>query len=183
MAEPTNQDIVNALNGVSSPAKEAHNDSIHRVLTGQPSKVEEAHQNAVLKALGHDDQNPIGTGKPGANDWLGTLGVEAAKTQLAEAMLKADPKLTGGIVEMRVEQALIEAYETAAASNPTEFDRLDEAARIIKERATSTTATVREAKPKSATTKPAAKLSTTPKTTRVNGNIQMISEQGKSPWL
>jgi hypothetical protein len=144
--------IIAALNGetvTETVTEAAENDAIHRALTGQPSMAEEAVNRSIARHLGDSNATIMGVGIPQSDDYLAQLGMEAAKGALRDRLMKADPKLTAGAAEMRVDVAAEAAY-VAAERHRYEADRLASVTETLKAQAPA--AAVREATPKAATT-------------------------------
>lgn len=117
-----NARIIAALNG-ETVTEAADNDATHRALTGQPSIAQEAMNRAILRSLGSEAGNLMGKGIRQGDDYLAKMGMDAAKESLRNRLMKADPKLTAGAAELRVDVAAEAAY-VAAESHKYEADRL-----------------------------------------------------------
>lgn len=128
-----NARIIAALNG-ERVAETAGGDASHRALNGLPSMTQEAKDRAMVRLWGAGGVEVTGKGARQSDDYLAQLGMESAKTALRNRLLQADPKLTAGAADVRVE-VTVEAAYVAAEHHKYEADRLASVTEALKAQA------------------------------------------------
>lgn len=194
----TNSDIVRALNGEPSVERADYNQSVAESLNGRTPGQNKTNQ-SILEALNggramdpvFDDTPRIGSGtlteSERSNKWLADLAMEAADSTLGAALMRKNPGLTAGVLEMKARHILEECYAEGAKRSGSEIERLEYAAEKAKRLASemtgfttdSTPASTAQAKESKAPAASPERITETKQT--ADSRVSNIKEAGNSP--